>query len=423
LCFPTRSLTKRTIMKRNLRITIVLLLSTFIFIDAIQAQQDHFVYAITSLEKDGTSWTVLRKLNTQTGVFNTVFLNGIENSNALLDASSKKQVLDFSNDTISNSHPQMAFGSGVAAIAFNKEANRLYYVPTQVDQLRYIDLATMKVFCVTGQSFSKAGNLGFHLGSITRMVIAPDGYGYTITNDGNHFFRFSTNGNTAITDLGELVDAATNNETVHSECANAGGDLIADDNGSLYLITGSNRVFKIDINSKRTQFIGTISGLPQKFATSGAAVDEDGNLLLGSSLYSESYFLVDTKTWAASSYKAMNEMYNTADLASNNTIITKPSSFLKLSGDNFANKIKLYPNPVFADKFNIQFNNLKAGIYTIQLTDAVGNGAFQQKIKITDPSQTETINNPGRNAQGFYFLKILNDNNETIFTQIMVVER
>ena len=423
MCFPTRSLTKRTIMKRNLRITIVLLLSTFIFIDAIQAQQDHFVYAITSLEKDGTSWTVLRKLNTQTGVFNTVFLNGIENSNALLDASSKKQVLDFSNDTISNSHPQMAFGSGVAAIAFNKEANRLYYVPTQVDQLRYIDLATMKVFCVTGQSFSKAGNLGFHLGSITRMVIAPDGYGYTITNDGNHFFRFSTNGNTAITDLGELVDAATNNETVHSECANAGGDLIADDNGSLYLITGSNRVFKIDINSKRTQFIGTISGLPQKFATSGAAVDEDGNLLLGSSLYSESYFLVDTKTWAASSYKAMNEMYNTADLASNNTIITKPSSFLKLSGDNFANKIKLYPNPVFADKFNIQFNNLKAGIYTIQLTDAVGNGAFQQKIKITDPSQTETINNPGRNAQGFYFLKILNDNNETIFTQIMVVER
>ena len=96
---------------------------------------------------------------------------------------------------------------------------------------------------------------------------------------------------------------------------------------------------------------------------------------------------------------------------------------MKLSADDFANKIKLYPNPVSNDKFNIQFNNLKAGIYTIQMTDAVGNGAFQQKIKITEASQTETINNPGRNAQGFYFLKILNENNETIFTQIMVVER
>ena len=97
----------------------------------------------------------------------------------------------------------------------------------------------MKVFCVTGQSFSKAGNFAFHVGTISRMVVAPDGYGYSITNDGNHLFRFSTNGNTTISDLGELVDAATNNETIHSECSNAGGDLIADDNGSLFLITGS----------------------------------------------------------------------------------------------------------------------------------------------------------------------------------------
>jgi len=410
-------------MRKNLRIPIVLLAGVFIFFDVVQAQQDHFVYAITSLEKDGTNWRVLRKLNTQTATFNTVYMNGIESGPALFDAASKKQVLDFSNDTITNSNPQMAFGSGVAAIAFNKDANRLYYVPTQVDQLRYIDLATMKVFCVTGQSFSKAGNLSFHLGSITRMVIAPDGYGYTITNDGNHLFRFTTTGNTTISDLGELVDAATNNETIHSECSNAGGDLIADDNGSLFLITGSNRIFKIDINSKKTQFLGTVSGLPQKFATSGAAVDDAGNLIVSSSLYSDSYFFVDTKTWSATPYKATNEMYNTADLASNNAIITKPSSFLKLSSDNFANKIKLYPNPVSTDKFNIQFTNLKAGIYTIQLTDAVGNGAFQQKIKITSASQTETINNPGRNAQGFYFLKILNESNETIFTQIMVVER
>ena len=57
---------------------------------------------------------------------------------ALFDAMSKRQVDNFSDDTIANSNPQMVFGSGVLRTAFNKEANRLYYVPVQVDQLRYM---------------------------------------------------------------------------------------------------------------------------------------------------------------------------------------------------------------------------------------------------------------------------------------------
>ncbi len=80
------------------------------------------------------------------------------------------------------------------------------------------------------------------------MVIAPDDYGYTITNDGTHLIRFTTNGSPILTDLGDLQDDPMNKEmTIHSICANSGGDLVADDDGHLYLITGSNKVFKVDI--------------------------------------------------------------------------------------------------------------------------------------------------------------------------------
>ena len=407
-------------MKKNLRTTLILLISILISFDIAQAQSDNFVYAMTSITKDGMDWVVLRKLNTQTGEFNTLLTNDFSKNTVLYDALNKTKVEDFTNDTIANSFPQLGFGSGVAAIALDKEANRLYFTPMSVDQLRYVDLSTMKIFCVTGQSFSKAGHLAFHAGTINRMVIAPDGYGYTITNDGNHLFRFTTNGNNTITDLGELTDVPISKETIHSECSNGGGDLIADDSGNLILITASNHVFTVNISTRQALFLGAISGLPQKFTTNGAAVDENGDLLLSSAIYTDGYFSVDTKTWFASPFKAFTENYSSSDLANSNVIATKTSSFIK--PNNF-NKIKVYPNPVSANAFNMQFNNLKAGNYVVQLTDALGAPVHQQNIKLTSVLQTETINISGGNAQGFYFLKVLDENNRIVFTQIMLVAR
>src|SRR5271154_4537631 len=145
-------------MKKDLRTTLILLLSIFISFDIAQAQSDNFVYAMTSITKEGSDWIVLRKLNTQTGEFNTLLTNDFSGNTVLYDALNKTKVEDFSNDTITNSFPRLPFANGVAAIALDKEANRLYFTPMSVDQLRYVDLSTMKIFCVTGQSFGKAGN-------------------------------------------------------------------------------------------------------------------------------------------------------------------------------------------------------------------------------------------------------------------------
>ncbi|HLY68182.1 MAG TPA: hypothetical protein VKR53_00555, partial [Puia sp.] len=234
----------------------------FIFSFEGKAQPDHFVYAVTSLQKGAADWVSLRKLNTETTQFSTLILNGSDRSIGVYDALNMTRIENFINDTIMNSNPQAAFGSGVGAIAYDKETNRLFYTPMLIDELRYVDLNTMKVFSVTGQSFGKAGNFEFYAGAISRMVVAPNGYGYTITNDGEHLFRFTTKGNISITDLGALVDAPTNTEAARNNpCANAGGDMVADDSGNIYLVSASNRIFKVNLGTKNTQYLGTISGL------------------------------------------------------------------------------------------------------------------------------------------------------------------
>jgi hypothetical protein len=406
-------------MRKDLRFILLLAVASM-FHPLVQGQPDHFVYAITSVQKNGTEWVALRKLNTQSAELGSILLNGTDKELSLYDAVTHKKIDHFTTDTLANSNPQMVFGSSVAAIAYDKNTNRLFYTPMLVDQLRYIDLSTMKVFCFTDQSFAKAGNLDFVAGTISRMVIAPDGYGYTITNDGNHLFRFNASGSTNITDLGALEDAAVNKETIHNPCGNAGGDLVADDAGSLYLISASNKVFKVDISSRQTEFLGTISGLPQNFSTNGAAVNEEGKLLISSSIYTDSYFIVDPKTWLASPYHMTDAIFGTADLANSNTLSTNSSSFLKVVTNNF-DKIKVYPNPILSDEFNVQFSNLKPGNYTIQLADAVGNGVMMHKVHVVQDSQTENIHFSPDNAQGFYFLKILDENNAVVSTQILVV--
>ena len=132
-----------------------------------RSQSDHFTYAITAVNKGGTAWVALRKLDTRTGEFGNILLNLRDNPSP---------------------------DSSVAAIAFDRKGNRLYYTAMNIDQLRYIDLSTMQSVAVSDQYFSKAGKYDLrNAGPINRMVIAPDGNGYTITNDGTHLIKFSTN--------------------------------------------------------------------------------------------------------------------------------------------------------------------------------------------------------------------------------------
>ena len=370
-----------------------------------KGQPDHFAYAITAVSKGGSDWIAVRKLDIRTGEFGRILLN-MQDKDPL----------------------QSSAGSSVAAIAYDRKANRLYYTPMNSDQLHYIDLSNMESFAVSDQFFSKAGKYDFkNAGPINRMVIAPDGFGYTITNDGTHLIRFTTNGSPTLTDLGDLVDDPLNKEmTIHSICANSGGDLAADDAGHLYLITGTNKVFKVDITTRVTTYLATVSGLPQKFTTSGVAVSEDGKqLFVSSSAYSDAYFFIDPETWNASPAQSTHELYESSDLANSNFLSTNSGSsglFISKYPEN-TSRVRVFPNPVMNDEFSIQFNELRPGSYTIQLVDALGKKLIQQKVMITAITQTEIVHIPHYTAQGFYYIRILDEKNNVAGSQKLAVER
>lgn len=378
-------------------------ISTLLHFQYAKSQRDHFAYAVTSISKGSHEWIALRKLDTRTGEFSNILLNVRDNQYQIADSS-------------------------VAAIAYDRKSNRLFYVPMNIDQLRYIDLSTMGSVAVPDQFFSTAGKYDArNSGPINRMVIAPDGYGYTITNDGTHLIRFGTSGTPILSDLGDLVDDPMNKEmTIHSICTNSGGDLIADDAGHLYLITGYNKVYQVDIATRKTTYLATLTGLPQKFTTSGAAVSEDGRqLLISSSVYADSYFIINPETWNASSAASTHELYETSDLANSNVLFTssaKSPVFISKFPENL-NKITIYPNPVLDDNVSIQFHEMPPGNYTVQLANETGKNLLQQKLRITGEGQSETLHIPHHTSQGFYYIQILDEKNNIVDTQKLIVER
>jgi Secretion system C-terminal sorting domain len=414
-------------MSKDLRIFLAIAFNLGLLISA-NGQTDRFAYAVTDAKKEGSSWTVLRKLDTKTGEFSNVLLDGTNQSAMLSDLHYGNNYSGYIKDTSNLYLPELPFGSGVAAIAYDRKNNRLFFTPMYIDQLRYIDLESMKVVGITERGFIGAAASKSEPGNtLSRMVIAGDGYGYIISNDGNHMYRFSTSGTPVISDMGSLKDYPGNNEmTIHNACGNAGGDMIADDEGNVFLITAQNSVYKITVSSMVAKFLGKISGLPEKFTANGAAVDDEGKVIVSSSLYGEGYFSVDPLTWKASAYKTKNGIYKSADLANSNILVTrKPSTNNTSSVINLGNGglIKLYPNPAENNLFMVRFTNLEPGEYSLQLTDILGRNLLQRTISIKSGVHTETIKMPPKSSVGIFMVKIINEKNKQVFSEKLLVNQ
>jgi Secretion system C-terminal sorting domain len=411
-------------MRKSLRALIFTLLISSFSTDLIFSQ-DRFAFAITDVSPNTANWTVLRKLNLETGVYSDAILNGTDLKTIAYDATSKTQI------GAGNVNNTSIFSTGVAAIAYDKRNNRIYYAPMYIDQLRYLDLKTMKVYYLADRPFAGTKSVNKDDGKvISRMVIAPDGYGYAISNDAEAFVRFSTIGKQiAIEQLGSLVDDPANGGiSVHNGCSSWGGDIVADDAGNLYLLTARNTVFKINTTTKVATLLGPVKDLPNGFTINGVVVTDDGKLLAGSQVFSKSWYVIDPRSWKATEYKTPNGVYLTSDLANSNylsinkrttEIATIPSQDLP-----FANIVQLYPNPISIDdnQFKLQFNKLTAGDYTVELTDVTGKQVMTQKISVIAEGQIQNINLRKNTAQGIYLVKISDFSNKTVFTQKLIVQ-
>lgn len=420
-------------MRKSLR-SASLLSAAFLSAQFTIAQQtDRFAYAVTDVQEQGANWSFLRKLNLQTGEYSSILLSGNNVSFLAYDASSKKQFEKPLNDALFGQTVNAAFATGVAAAAYDKKNNRLYYTPMFIDQLRYVDLKTMKVFYVTDQAFTGMAQKSSDQGNIvTRMVIASDGNGYAMTNDGAHLMQFTTGKKLKIADLGSLVDDPANKGvSVHNSCSSYGGDMVADDNGNLYVFSARNHTFKVNIESKVATHLGIVSGLPADFTINGTAVNDNNQVIVGSAMQASSYFTVDYKTLAATPYKIAGPVFHSSDLANSNLLISADKSNGAVSeiiskvippANSGDGKIGIYPNPVTNNQFVIRFNQLEAGNYAVQVTDVMGRQVIQKIVNISGDNQSQNIKLNPSVTKGVYLVKVTDANSKTVYSTKVVVQ-
>jgi hypothetical protein len=324
---------------------------------------------------------------------------------------------------------QLPFSSFAAACAYDKRHNRLYYTPMYINQLRYFDLnaSQPKVYYFEGETFSKADNLQEAGNHITRMVIGADGNGYALSNDGQHFIRFSTGKDAAITDLGPLYDASTNGAvSITSKCSSWGGDMVAAADGSLYVVSANHAIFRVDVNNREATYVANIKGLPQGFTTNGAVVSDEGKLVVGSASSTDAYYEVDMNTWESSRIEGTQGVPRTADLANGNLAFDKEQLtspiplFTRQQGEN--NAISIYPNPVKEGVFRTVFDVEETGRYEMQLFDLYGKAILQKSVNITYTGQAVEVVIGKPLAAGTYLLKVTSGSNKTIQTDKLIVE-
>lgn len=464
-------------MKRTLLLT--LSLSFIAFAQAQKKEKPVTAYAITGMQKGNTTWTEVRLVNVATGEeLQTVYASSSEAE--ILNARTGKPVAkrDAAATTALTTTQAAAaplqtikadggktviyarrvvapkpqydqpFATNSAALAYDKKNNRLYYTPMGIAQLRYIDLKAKspKVYYFEDEAFGVVKSRGDVSAQITRMVIAADGNGYALSNDGNHLIQFTLKKKPTISDLGPLTDDLTNGRySVHSS-SNYGGDMIADKENNLWLITANRAVFKISLETKLASYVGSIKGLPRGFSTNGAIAEGDSKVVVSSSSNTEGYYRFDLNTLQAEKMSNGGLVFNASDLANAtlafekkkkeeekpkeeiitpNDIVTVTEAKQALPSLQEAvanNAISVYPNPVREGFFKLSFSDQKPGRYNIQLLDAGGKIVSVQQANINNKVQVEEFRLPRQVAAGNYLVRVTSEDGTYTNTNKLIVQ-
>jgi len=402
-------------MKRLL----LLQVAVFTFSFAV-AQRTLPVYAITS-DENNLQWLNIKIVDIAKGqVLSTVFnakdrqvnvLNATTNSNV-----SKREEGDGPT------------GSMVAAAAYSRAQSKFFFIPMRIAELRWADLSkgTPVYYALQSPVLSKL-NMNDAANHFTRMCMGADGKGYALTNDGNHLIQFTTGAQPELLDLGALVDApANNNNSIHNQCTSWGGDMIATADGKLLIISQRSFIYEFSPKDRIVTLLGQINNLPQNFTTNGAAVDENGDLIIACSNGNFAYYKVDMSNYTATTaFTQTASGMNASDLASN-YLLRKPATnngtYVERINIAANTKISMYPNPVTGNRVQLIFDEVEKGEYSIQLMDISGKILMNKVVNISGRGQISYLDLHKAMSKGMYLVKVLNHDLKTVFADKVAVQ-
>jgi hypothetical protein len=393
----------------------------------LNAQKSSRLFYVTDQAKGGYNWSAIRTVSA--GMAEQVVMNNAVAKGVVVDAGLQKKKADYSPNA-GNYNDQPMY-SGVAALAYDQQHDRLYFATMFTQQLRYVELSDREA----GRYYD-AANLTTIFKSkqplqvsaeqqgpvVTRMTIGGDGYGYGLSNDGQSFFRFTLDKKTQVTALGSLLDDEKNGGvSVHNACSSWGGDIIASEQGDLYLFTMRQLVFKINPATRIATYLGTITGLDNNFTINGAAVNDDGKVLLSTAAYAGSRgILSDMNNLVAVEEKGA-DYYNASDLASSNLLFSKKATKEIIAATGNQNDIQLFPNPAVNGFTILQFEKSIAGRLNIDVLSGAGSTMIRKPVQITIPGQQVKLNTNSL-AKGLYVIRVVDASRKEIYTNKLVVQ-
>ena len=420
---------------------IILLPLIFIFVSQTGVSQTEIAFAITG-EGDGVlNWRDIREIDMTSGNATTALFENGKTKFSFLNAETGAQIDSHAfslPDSFSQKLNKTAANVTVnpspttlmsAAIAYDKKHGKIFFASMYTGQLIWLDVRSHNnpTFYTNGQPMVNNSNLNDEACNITRMTIGANGNGYALANDANHLLTFTTGGKTIIIDLGNLVDAESNNSiSIHNRCSSWGGDIVGDARGKLFLFTAAHQVFEIDVNTRIATFKGAVLNLPAGFSLNGAAVNSNGEVIVSSANPFGGFYKINMTNLSASKLNTTGQIFNASDLASSYLLNEKE----RLMGaatlpqiDAIGNRfITIYPNPVSDGEIKISFDNNPPGEYKIQLSDLQGRIIDYKKVYIKSAGQLEKFKLATKPVNGLYLIDVTDAARKKIFSDKLLIE-
>ncbi len=400
-------------------------------------------FAITGHGKGDLNWTDIRSIDLSTGNATALLFENGKTKFSFINAETRQPVdkimiklpstisqktnANVSEVALTNPSPTVLTS---AAIAYDQKHGKLFFASMRSGSLIWLDMnanGREPAFYTISKPLVNNNDLNDEAFNVTRMTIGADGNGYALTNDANHLISFTTGSKIVITDLGNIVDAESNNGiSVHNQCSSWGGDMVADALGKLVLFTAAHQVFDINLDSRVATYKGAVLNLLATFSLNGAAVDKDGNVIVSSANTVEGFYKINMRDLSAVKLPTTGEIFNASDLASsyllnqNNTMInTATLSPVDVIGNSF---ITIYPNPVSNGQIKISFENKSLGEYKIELTDLQGRLVDNEKVYVRYAGQVENFKLHTKPVKGLYLIKITDVEKKIIYSDKLLIE-